>query len=121
MSYLNGKIAVVGASSDESKYGYRVFKDLLGKNLDVVPVNPKLDELLEVKAFSELGSINPKPTLVVTVVPPEVTESITDKVIELGIDHVWMQPGSESQKAIDKLIENNVEVTFNSCIMIATK
>ncbi|MCX7795383.1 MAG: CoA-binding protein, partial [bacterium] len=37
------KIAIVGATIDQKKFGNIVLKDLLKKGFQVIPVNPKYD------------------------------------------------------------------------------
>ncbi|MFT4305006.1 MAG: CoA-binding protein [Candidatus Woesearchaeota archaeon] len=37
------------------------------------------------------------------------------------MNKVWMQPGSESEKAINFCKENNIEVIYNSCIMVKSE
>ena len=36
---------------------------------------------------------------------------------QLNINKIWMQPGSESDKAIEMCKQNNIKCTHNSCIM----
>jgi predicted CoA-binding protein len=52
------------------------------------------------------------------VVPPAVTETIVLQCAELGLTRVWMQPGSESEMAIQLCRENDIEVVYNSCAMV---
>ena len=35
------KIALIGASNDKSKFGYKIYNNLLNKGYDVTPINPK--------------------------------------------------------------------------------
>lgn len=114
----NYVVAVVGASNDEHKYGNIVLRDLASKSFKVIPVNPKEKEIFGLKVYSKLGDLSDNVDLVVFVVPPKVTESILLEVKKLGIKSVWMQPGSESDKAIEFCHKNNIECVHNSCIMI---
>ena len=93
--------AVVGASRSPEKYGHRVYRDLKEAGYRVYPVNPNAEEILGDKCYPNLESLPEKPTVVVTVVPPRVTESVVKECRRLGIGMVWMQPGSESDKAIE--------------------
>jgi len=52
------------------------------------------------------------------VVPPKVTEKIVEECKDLGIKRVWMQPGSESEKAIKFCEEHGINVTYNACFLI---
>jgi hypothetical protein len=36
------------------------------------------------------------------ITPPIVTEQIVDDAIAAGVKHLWMQPGAESEAAIEK-------------------
>jgi len=113
-------VAIVGVSKDEKKFGYKVFKDMIKKGQKVYGINPKVDAILGRKIYSKIQDIPEKPDLVITVVPPEVTEKIVDDCISIGIKEIWMQPGSESEKAIKKAQDNGISVIYNACIMLTT-
>jgi len=124
MSNLNKKnekiIAVVGVSRDEEKFGFKVFNDLLRKGQNVYGVNPNTKVVLGQKIYSDLRNLPKIPNLVITVVSPKVTEKIVDECISLGIKEIWMQPGSESEKAIEKAESNGISVIHDACIIIET-
>jgi hypothetical protein len=110
--------AVVGASRDPRKYGYQVYKDLRSAGYKVYPVNPNAQEILGNKCYSSLESLPVKPDVVDIVVPPKVTEHTVKTCQKLGIMKVWMQPGSESEKAIKFCKENSIAVVHGVCVMI---
>jgi predicted CoA-binding protein len=110
--------AVVGASRDPQKYGHQVYRDLKDAGYKVYPVNPNAQEVLGDKCYPSLKELPEKPDVVVTVVPPQVTDQIVKACKELGIRKVWMQPGSESEDAVRYCKENDLEVVYNVCIMV---
>jgi predicted CoA-binding protein len=110
--------AVVGASRDPRKYGYQVYKDLKNAGYEVYPVNPKAQEILGDKCYPSLENLPVKPDVVDVVVPPKVTEEVVKACKALGITRVWMQPGSESEKAIKFCEENGIDVAYGVCVMI---
>ena len=112
------KYAIIGASKNKEKYGYKVLKDLKEKNLDVIPINPHEEEILGLKVYPQLRDYKGKIDTVIFVVPPNVTEKLLKDVKELKIKKVWMQPGSESEKAINFCKKNDINYVVNSCIMI---
>jgi len=116
-----GVIAVVGASRSPDKYGYRVYKDLKEAGYKAYPVNPSAEEILGDKCYPTLDSLPAKPDAVDLVVPPKVTEEIVRTCKKLGITKVWMQPGSESDEAIQFCEGNGIEVVHGRCIMIERK
>ncbi len=119
-AFLNKKniFAVVGASRDPQKYGYQVYKDLKNAGYEVYPVNPNADEILGDKCYPSLENLPKKPDVVDVVVPPKVTEQLVETCKKLGITKVWMQPGSESEKAIKFCEENSIQVVHGVCVMI---
>ncbi len=110
--------AVVGASKNKEKYGFKVLKDLKDAGYNVIPVNPHENSILGLKVYHSISDIQKKVDVVVTVVKPEVTEVIVKECKKLGIRRVWMQPGSESRSAIDYCKKNGIDVVFNTCIMV---
>ena len=110
--------AVVGASRDQRKYGHQVYKDLRNAGYNVYPVNPNADEILGDKCYPTLESLPKNPQVVDLVVPPKTTNQIVKVCKKLGIEKVWMQPGSESTTAINFCKENNIGVVYGVCVMI---
>lgn len=120
MDFKSKKIAVIGVSSDQSKYGHKIFKDLKRGGYAVWPVNPKGGLLLGDTVYKSLSELPSKPDIVISVVPPEITEKIVEECNILGIKHIWMQPGSESEKAVKKAKEYEIETTA-ACFMVSNK
>jgi hypothetical protein len=111
-------IAVVGVSSAPEKYGNKVFFDLLNKGYRVYAIHPDGGEIQGNPRYANLSSLPEKPTLVVSVVPPKTTEKIILECVKLDIDKIWMQPGSESQAAIELCRKNKIKYLANACIII---
>jgi uncharacterized protein len=110
--------AVVGASNNKEKYGYKVLKDLSEASYKVLPINPKGGEILGLKVFKNILEIKEKIDVVVFVVPSEVTLKVLRKVKEREINKVWMQPGSGSEEVVEFCKKNNIEYISEACIMI---
>lgn len=83
---------VVGASNNEEKYGYKVFKDLLDAGYKVLPINPNEQEILGEKVYPTLSTVKEQIDVVIFVTPPAVTEKVLEEVKVLGIKNVWIQP-----------------------------
>ena len=94
------RFAVVGASTDRTKYGNKVLRCYLQHGRDVVPVNPKDATVEGLAAVKSLSEIQPPVDAVSVITPPKVTEAVVEEAGKLGIKHLWMQPGAESDAAI---------------------
>ncbi|MBI5745368.1 MAG: CoA-binding protein [Elusimicrobia bacterium] len=111
-------IAVVGVSEDASKYGHKIFRDMLNAGYPVKGVNPKGGFVLGQNLYKSLTDIEKRPDLVITVVPPAATEQVVEECNKLGIKQVWLQPGSESAAALKKAAEYGIKTT-SACFMVA--
>ncbi|MGF1578917.1 MAG: CoA-binding protein [Gemmataceae bacterium] len=111
--------AVVGASTDRSKYGNKVLRAYQQTQREVFPINPNADKIEGVKAYPNLKSV-PKPIQSVSIItPPPITENAIDDIIAEGILNVWMQPGAESTAAIRKAEEAGLNVIAGGpCLLV---
>ncbi len=119
-AFLDGRVfAVVGASTDRSKYGNMVLRVYQQKGLAVYPVNPKAREVEGLVCYPDLASL-PEPVDGVSIVtPPAVTERIVEEAHEAGIERLWMQPGAESIKAVRRAEELGLQVIAGGpCILV---
>jgi uncharacterized protein len=118
---LNSKtFAVVGASRDQAKYGYKVYKSLKRAGYTVYPINPNADQIDGDPVYPLLDNIPEKIDCVVTVVPPAVTYEIVRQAAALRVPYLWMQPGSESTPAILEAEAQGVQAVHSGpCIMVA--
>jgi uncharacterized protein len=113
--------AVVGASKNPEKYGYKVYEALRYSGYSVYCVNPNAIEILGDKCYPTLETLPLKPDVVDFVVPPKITEQLIKSCKNLGITKVWTQPGSESEAAIKFCQENKINVIHSLCIMVECK
>jgi predicted CoA-binding protein len=58
---------------------------------------------------------------VIFVTQPKVTEKVLEEVKILGIKNVWLQPGAQSDEAIEFCKKNTIECIHDACIMIQRK
>ena len=116
-----GNVAVVGASRNEEKYGFKIFKYLLNRGARVFLVNPNADSIFYVKCFPKLSAIKERIDIVDIVVPPKIAVSVVREAVGIRPKIVWLQPGSESDEAIELCRKNGIKVIYNACIMEDTR
>ena len=113
-------IAVVGASNNPEKYGYRIVRHLLEEGHTVFPINLREKTILGLPVFRRLADIEKKIDIVDVVVPPKTTLKIIHQAMKLGGVHIWIQPGAESDEVIQHLNTHSRyfgKITYNRCIM----
>ena len=118
----NVKIALVGASNDKSKFGNRIYRDLRSKGYNVVPINPKDEKIEGDKAYTSIQMMEELPDIVNLVVPPPIAMKVAQNAVELGVEYLWFQPGSESDELENWLRDiDGIKYLINACIMVETR
>ena len=112
------RFAVIGASDKTNKYGYQIFKSLKERKYEVYPVNPRITELEGVRCYASLADIPVKIDVADFVIHPGETERVLEDCRKLGINRVWLQPGSESDAAIAFCHRNEMRVVYGVCVML---
>jgi len=113
-------IALIGASNDRSKYGYKIYKNLTAKGYTVIPINPKEILIEEIKSLPQIESMEKSPDIIDFVVPPKVALAESKRLESKGYDNFWFQPGSESDELIEFLKSTKLNYLINECIMVET-
>lgn len=118
--FLKSKaFGVVGASSDRGKYGNKVLRCYLSHNLRAIPVNPKETSIEGVPCVSSVSDLPEEVKSISVITPPRVTEKIVEMAAAKGIEYIWMQPGAESERAVELCRENNIRVIAGgSCLLV---
>jgi predicted CoA-binding protein len=85
------RIAIVGLSTDNQKASYFVGSYLKSAGWEVIPVNPKADTILGLKAYPNLKSIPGNVDVVDIFRPAADVGPIVDDAITIGAKAVWQQ------------------------------
>ena len=114
-----GPHAVVGASQDRSKYGNKVLRVYQQNDLPVLPVNPHAETIEGLDVYPTLDSLPEKPHGVSIITPPQITERIVEQAGQLGIENLWMQPGAESDTAVQRAKQLGMNVIAGGpCLLV---
>lgn len=110
---------VVGASEDRSKYGNKVLRCYLQHKKLVFPVNPKTAKIEGIDCVTSVAELPEIVTSISVITPPAVTEKVVEAAIAKGIKNIWMQPGAESQQAVDRCRTAGINVIADhSCLLV---
>jgi len=111
-------IAVVGLSDDPARDSHRIAAYLQDRGYRVIPVNPRVGEVLGEKAYPDLASV-PVPIDIVDVFRRvEAIPAIVDEAIAAGAKTVWMQLGLAHNASAEKARAAGLDVVMNKCIMV---
>jgi predicted CoA-binding protein len=111
-------IAVVGLSDDPSRDSYRIGAYLKEQGYRVIPVNPRVREVLGEKAYPDLPSV-PVPIDIVDIFRRvDAIPAIVDEAIAVKAKAVWMQLGLAHNASAEKARAAGLGVVMNQCIMV---
>ena len=111
--------AVVGANDNPAKFGCKIYKFMKKAGYEVLPVNPGLQTVNGEPCYPSVLVLPKKPDAIDVVVPPKAGEQVLRDAAEAGIQHVWLQPGAESDALIALGEELGLNVIHHDCIMTA--
>ncbi len=112
-----GNWAVVGASDKHHTYGYKLYEKLKNYEYNTYPVNPNCDSVDEDPTYPSLTDIDGEVDVVNFVVNPSIGIEVLKECIELGIENIWLQPGTRSEEIHNLAKKNDINVV-NSCVLV---
>lgn len=111
-------IAVVGLSDKPLRPSHGVAAYMQAQGYRIIPVNPRITEVLGEKAYPSLLDIPAKVDLVDVFRRSEFVEEIVDQAIRLKIPAVWMQEEIIHEKAAEKARQAGLFVVMDRCILL---
>lgn len=112
-------IAIIGASQNKKKFGNIVLRFLEKQGFTVLPVNPHENEIEGKKCYPSVCDLPETVKAAVFITQPCVTEKIISEIISMkNIEHIWIQQGAESSKAITIAEKAGINTIYNECIMM---
>jgi uncharacterized protein len=87
------RLAVVGVSRNEnqSEYSRMVFRELVKRGYDVVPVNPGASEIEGRRCYARVTDVTPPVDGVLVLLPSESAAKVVSDCVEAGVTRVWLR------------------------------
>jgi predicted CoA-binding protein len=109
--------AVVGATDDTARYGYKLFHVLRHAGYEVTPIHPTLASIDGVAVATSLSSMAQPPEVVNMVVNPRIGLHVMQEIAGLGIRYAWMQPGTRSEEIREFASRSGIQLVEN-CVLV---
>ena len=109
-------IAVVGLSANQDRPSYRVSHAMQELGYRIIPVRPKVSEVLGEAAYTDLASVPQQIDLVNVFRAPEHVPGIVDACIALGVKYLWLQDGVVNEEAAQRAQAAGIIVVMDRCI-----
>ncbi|TWT30356.1 hypothetical protein KOR34_49150 [Posidoniimonas corsicana] len=96
-------VAILGASSDRSKYGNKSVRAHLDQGYDVYPVNPKGGQIEGLTVYPTLAEVPVEDLDRVSVyLPPHVTLGLLEEIAAKGCREFWLNPGADAPEVVER-------------------
>ena len=113
-------VAILGASTDRSKYGNKAVRAFLARGYTVYPVNPKGGEIEGLAAFTSLAAIpaDVKLDRVSVYLPPAIGLKTLPEIAARKPGELWLNPGSDSDELVEAAEKQGLNV-IQACSIVA--
>lgn len=113
------RIALVGVSRDPKGFSTEVFREMLKRGYDAVPVNPNASEIEGKRCFASVRDVEPRPDAALIILPAGAIEGAVRDSIEAGVRRVWVWGVSGPKRVAPRVVElcrdGGVELVAGYC------
>jgi len=103
-------VAIIGASTDRTKFGNKSVRAHLAQGYEVFPINPKGGEIEGLQTYANINEVPVEQLDRVSLyVPPAVGLALIEAIAAKGCNELWLNPGSESEELAAKARELGLE------------
>jgi hypothetical protein len=111
-------VAVVGASSDRSKFGNKALRAFQAEGYRVIPINPNEREVEGLATYASVLDVVEPIDMATVYVQPDVTLRLLDEFARKNIPEVWINPGAESEAVLAAARRHGLNAIF-ACSIVA--
>jgi predicted CoA-binding protein len=95
-------VAVIGASSDRSKFGNKAVRAWANQGHTVFPVNPREKEIEGWQVYASVRDIPADLDAVLVYLPPQITLKVLPEIAERSPGQFFINPGAESPEVVEE-------------------
>lgn len=112
------RIAVVGLADDPARASHKVAAFLKERGWEIIPVNPRVDDVLGIPAVPALADIDGPVDVVDVFRRPEHLPAVAREAAAIGAPALWNQLGLRSEEAAAIAAEAGMAYVEDRCMKV---
>lgn len=117
--FITGKrVAVVGVSRHNQKFGNTIYTELKGRGYQVYAVNPTIQEYQGEPCYPNLAALKEKVDGAVICIKPKYVAPVLREAAAIGLQNVWLQWGANTPETVKLGRELGLNLVSGKCILM---
>jgi predicted CoA-binding protein len=114
---MSKTVAIVGASSQRSKFGNKALRAFQAQGYRVIPINPNEPSVEGIPTYASVLDVPDTIDMATIYVHPDVTLRLLDEFQRKGIPEIWVNPGAEDDDVMAEARRRGMNVIFACSIV----
>ena len=115
---MSKTVAVIGASSNRSKFGNRALRAFERQGFTVLAINPNEAEVEGHKTYASVLDVPGRIDMATIYVPADQGVRVMEQLAQKGVPEVWLNPGADADEVLARARELGLN-TIQACSIIA--
>jgi uncharacterized protein len=111
----SGKIGLIGISSNKTKFGNALYKEISEKGYDVYPVSRNCDEVDGKRCLKDISELYGVVDSVIIATGKKNTRDIVRKIENGKFKNIWFSKGTGTPESISEAKAKNINVVNGFC------
>ena len=110
-------VAVIGASSNRSKFGNKALRAFERQGYTVLAINPNETEVEGHKTYASVLDVPGTIDMATVYVPATAGLKVMDELARKGVAEVWLNPGADEDDVVDRARQLGLNI-IQACSII---
>ena len=117
MENTNKTVAVIGASSNRSKFGNKALRAFEKRGYRVIAVNPNEPEVEGHRTYPSVLDVPGGIDMATIYIPAAQGVKVLDDLAEKGVPEIWLNPGADDDPVVNRARELGLNI-IQACSII---
>ena len=115
---MSKTVAVIGASSNRSKFGNKALRAFERQGFTVLAINPNEAEVEGHKTYASVLDVPGTIDMATLYVPAREGVRVMEQLAQKGVPEIWLNPGADADEVVARARELGLN-TIQACSIIA--